>query len=106
VVPSLSLGALATLGAGAATGSPVLVVIGGGGLGVLFLFELRQAVRIYASRRARGDSPSDARLYTAFCMLGKVPEALGVLKYAANRLRGRRASIIEYKGTPATAAAK
>ncbi len=51
-------------------------------------------------------APSDARLYTAFCMLGKVPEAFGILTYAANRLRGRRAGIIEYKTATAPAVAR
>jgi GT2 family glycosyltransferase len=106
IVPSLVLGALATLGTGAASGSPVLVIIGGGGLGVITALELRQALGIYQSRRKRGDSASDARLYTAFCMLGKVPEAIGVLTYAANRLRGRRAGIIEYKTATTPAVAK
>jgi GT2 family glycosyltransferase len=97
IVPTLALGSLAALGTGVTTGSPVLVIVGGGGLGLLTAIELRVALRIYESRRKRGDSPSDARLYTAFCMLGKLPEAVGILTYAANRLRGRRSGIIEYK---------
>lgn len=35
----------------------------------------------------------------AFLMLGKVPEALGAIEYWQRRLRGTRASLIEYKGT-------
>lgn len=104
-VPALALVALASLGTGAATGSPVLVIVGGGGLGLLTAFELWTAYKIYMARRKRGDSPADARLYTAFCQLGKIPEALGVLSYVSHRLRGQRARIIEYK-TPSPAAAE
>jgi hypothetical protein len=32
-----------------------------------------------------------------FLLLGKVPEALGVLEFHLNRMRNRRAGLIEYK---------
>ncbi|KIN61606.1 Glycosyl transferase, family 2 [Sulfitobacter noctilucae] len=35
--------------------------------------------------------------WAAFTMLGKLPEALGVLRYYAKRLTGRKSAIIEYK---------
>jgi glycosyltransferase involved in cell wall biosynthesis len=54
------------------------------------------------SRKARmrdhGDSPRDAALYASYGVLGKVPQALGVLQFHANRLRGKRSALIEYKG--------
>jgi glycosyltransferase involved in cell wall biosynthesis/GT2 family glycosyltransferase len=54
-------------------------------------------LRAYRSRRRRGTTPADARLYAAFCVLAKFPMALGQAQYLVNRLRGRRAALIEYK---------
>lgn len=58
---------------------------------------LRLYRRVRASRLRMGDAPHDARLYAAFCVLGKFPEAIGVLTYAVNQLARRRTSLIEYK---------
>jgi GT2 family glycosyltransferase len=55
----------------------------------------------YRARRDLGDPPADALVYAGFCLLGKVPEALGVVTYWANRVRGRYAGLMEYKGVPA-----
>lgn len=44
---------------------------------------------------------SYSRPYAAFCVLGKFPELVGVLKYASRRIRGGPARIIEYRGTAA-----
>jgi GT2 family glycosyltransferase len=41
----------------------------------------------------------DAALFAGACVLGKFPEAVGVALYAANRLRGRRSVIVEYKSS-------
>jgi GT2 family glycosyltransferase len=61
--------------------------------------------KIYRYRRSRGDAPRDARLYALFTALGKIPQMQGLLIYTANRLRGRRTAIIEYKApAPVTAA--
>lgn len=46
---------------------------------------------------SRGFSDSDARLYAAFCMLGKFPEAVGQASYWCGRLAGRKPELIEYK---------
>jgi glycosyltransferase involved in cell wall biosynthesis len=54
--------------------------------------------RIYRWMRRRGFSASDARLYAGFCVLGKVPQALGQATYWTKRLRGERSGLIEYKG--------
>ena len=48
-------------------------------------------------RRRSGASPADARLFAVFCMLGKLPQAEGQLRYWARRLSGRRGRLIEYK---------
>lgn len=53
--------------------------------------------RIYRRRRRQGDSARDSRLYALFCVLGKFPQAFGLLRYWAGRLSGRRSGIIEHK---------
>jgi GT2 family glycosyltransferase len=55
------------------------------------------AARIFLGRRRRGDAPRDAAAYALFCVLGKLPEALGAARFAWNRWRGRRSRLIEYK---------
>ncbi|MGH7213840.1 MAG: glycosyltransferase family 2 protein [Tepidisphaeraceae bacterium] len=49
----------------------------------------------------RGLPRAQANVYAAFIVLGKIPQALGQLKYWTNRLSGRRSKLIEYKGAPA-----
>jgi hypothetical protein len=48
--------------------------------------------------RDHGDSARHATLYASYGVLGKMPQALGVLQFHANRVRGRRSALIEYKG--------
>jgi GT2 family glycosyltransferase len=55
------------------------------------------ALRIRSHARRRGLSPGEANAYARFTTLGKVPQALGQLKYWTSRLLGRRTQIIEYK---------
>jgi glycosyltransferase involved in cell wall biosynthesis len=52
--------------------------------------------RVYRHRRRAGDTPADARLYAAFNLIGKMPEALGALRYARDAMGGR-SRLIEYK---------
>ena len=54
--------------------------------------------RVFLAARRRGFSRRDARLFACFVALGKFPSALGQLRYLWHRLRGRRSSLIEYKG--------
>ena len=54
--------------------------------------------KIFRERRRRlGDCPADARLYALFCMLAKFPSFAGQVLFWWRRLRGRQASLIEYK---------
>jgi len=53
-------------------------------------------LRIYRFRRRWSDSPREARLYAFFCMLGKLPQCLGLIRYQVNRWRNRF-ELIEYK---------
>lgn len=53
--------------------------------------------RIYRYRIDQGDSPAAARLYARFCVLGKIPESIGRIRYWLTKWRGQRATLIEYK---------
>ena len=57
--------------------------------------------RIFRHRRKHGDGLADAGLYAAATAIGKLAEMRGVARYAANRVRGRRGGLIEYKDTAA-----
>lgn len=59
------------------------------------------AARIFFATRRRGLARGDAALYAAFVVLGKLPCALGQLRFLWHRLRGQRSSLIEYKGAEA-----
>lgn len=60
----------------------------------------RAAWGAYRDRRRHGDPRQHAALYAGFCMLGKLPETLGILTYWSNRLRGRYSGLMEYKAVP------
>jgi GT2 family glycosyltransferase len=72
---------------------------GGASLGLLAAYPASW-VRNVRRARARGWSPSDARLYASACVVGKFPQVLGQLQYVAQRLLGRPPTLIEYKGAP------
>lgn len=57
--------------------------------------------RVYRYRQRQGDVPSHARLYAFFCVLSKVPQVIGQLKYWLARWGGQQVTLIEYKA-PAT----
>jgi glycosyltransferase involved in cell wall biosynthesis len=61
------------------------------------------AARVRGHGRRRGMNNADARSWAIFIVLGKIPQALGQLKFHLRRLLGRRPQIIEYK-TPSPAA--
>ena len=67
------------------------------GLGALYPVLL---AKVYLSQRRQGRSPRDAALYAASVVLAKPAQAIGVLKFRASRLSGKRTGLIEYK-TPA-----
>lgn len=54
------------------------------------------ALRIWRYRTRRGNTAAEAATYTAFTVLGKLPEALGLLRFWRNQFV-RRYQIIEYK---------
>jgi GT2 family glycosyltransferase len=55
------------------------------------------ALRVYRYTRRRGRSAADARVSSVLLTLGKFAELRGMLQFHANRLRGKRSGIIEYK---------
>lgn len=61
---------------------------------VLAALTLAQFVRVGARSRGRLDRPW---LYAAFMLQQRIPEFLGVVKYALTALSGRRGRLIEYK---------
>ena len=63
----------------------------------LFLAYPLQVIRIARRQHKLGMSQRDAWLYSAACILGRFPNAVGLLRYASNRLLGWRQSVIEYK---------
>ena len=68
------------------------------GLGLL-LFAGHGVLGLRAARsaRRRGASPADARTYAAFCVLGKLPQALGQARFHLRRWARRPGGLIEYK---------
>jgi GT2 family glycosyltransferase len=69
------------------------------GLGLLLLAAYPALwLRISWRRRRRGDAFALAALYAASCVLWKFPGAIGWSKYWWNRVLGRKAGLIEYKG--------
>jgi GT2 family glycosyltransferase len=48
-------------------------------------------------RLVQGWSWRDASLYAGACVVGKVPEALGILRFALHRKLGRSGGLVEYK---------
>lgn len=63
----------------------------------------RAIFRSYKYRRNLGDRKLNAALYAMMAIPTNVAEAIGVLRYGGNRLRGRKTRLIEYKiAGPAT----
>lgn len=81
-VPAVSVGlALPTLGTS---------------LGLLGLYGVLYR-RARADRLQRGDSPQDAALYAKHIVIGKLPNAQGILQFHSRRLRRVQNTLIEYK---------
>lgn len=80
------------------------IAVGGAGLtngatlSLLLLYPIWMC-RIYRGRRrSRLDDRRRALLFAAFCMLGKVPSAVGQILFHWRRIRRRPRTLIEYKG--------
>lgn len=66
------------------------------GLLALLLLDV-MAIKVALYRRRRGDGWMDSLMYGAFTMIGKLPTALGILKYHRNKRAGKQSRLIEYK---------
>jgi hypothetical protein len=53
--------------------------------------------RVYRAERRRGRPRETAALFSLFCVAGKIPEALGAIKFWSTRVRGLESTLIEYK---------
>jgi hypothetical protein len=53
--------------------------------------------RTFRGGQRRGWRQVDAHTYALFCTIGKLPEAIGQIRYWWNRFQGRASRIIEYK---------
>jgi len=64
---------------------------------LLFLLYPLLTMRIAAGRRRRGAPSGHAWLYAVFCVLAKLPQALGQLRFVFGRRPGQAPALIEYK---------
>ena len=64
---------------------------------LLLMAYRRLFVKVRAAKQQQGERREDAAIYATFVVLGKVPQAVGVFRYWANRLLRRRSTVIEYK---------
>lgn len=74
-------------------GLPVMALLVPFGGWLLLLYPV-QMLRLGLRYRGHGPVPWARACFT---VLGKIPEALGVVQYHWNRLRGRRTGLLEYK---------
>lgn len=70
----------------------------GASLLLLLVYPL-QVLRITLRHRKAGMPNRHAWLYATSCVLGRSPNAIGMLHYWSNRLLHQRSTLIEYKGT-------
>ena len=69
------------------------------GVAIVLLMTIVTWVRIVRRRWITSHSLSESLLFSTFCLLAKLPQALGVAWFTSNRLCGRRSVLIEYKNT-------
>lgn len=65
-----------------------------------YLYLYRRTCRYYADQR--GWPLKDARLYAAWIVLAKFPQAVGLIRYWLGRFSGQRSPVIEYRGSVAS----
>jgi GT2 family glycosyltransferase len=91
VLPVLAaLGAVAALSRGSTAGAAIVLLIAVGVVGA-------QTLRIAAKPSSPGRGAGDALLYAASCMIAKLPQGLGMLRYVQVRIRKLTPRLIEYK---------
>lgn len=65
-----------------------------------------QAWRTFRGARRRGFTSRESVIWGLSCTMGKVPQAVGALKYQVDRLKRRTPTIIEHKGPAASRATR
>jgi GT2 family glycosyltransferase len=93
-VKSIALWGLATPAASLLLLPPTL----GASLPLSVLGYSALGVRVGRHMRQRGFSGRDSALYAAFCVLGKFPQAAGLVRFLRLRLQGRASALIEHRG--------
>lgn len=88
-----ALVALAAAGAGLLVDARAALLVVGCGLALYLV----QTLRIAAGRRAPGEGLYDRIVYAVFCMGGRFPQGLGMLRSRRLRRQSVRPQIIEYK---------
>lgn len=73
--------------------SPVFLI----GLTIPALGYLTLGYRIYRQNLRQGRPPHLSLMSACFCLLAKIPEAVGVIRFWWNHLTGKRSQLIEYK---------
>ena len=68
-------------------------------LALLLIAYTLQIFKIFRYRQLQGDQTKQALLYAIFCVLSKLPQAIGQGKYWINRWQNKPARLIEYKGS-------
>jgi GT2 family glycosyltransferase len=79
------------------------IALGSPGPLLLLLAYPLQIARIAARRPRPNFSQQDQWLYASACVLGKLPNVQGQIRYRLGRLTGRRSALIEYKAGPRVA---
>lgn len=64
---------------------------------IVMLIYIKPFIGALRARLGLGNNFATSCLYAGFCVLAKFPETQGALKYFANRLSGKKATLIEYK---------
>jgi GT2 family glycosyltransferase len=72
-------------------------------LALLAVIYTRHIIKVQNDRVQKGDNPKHAWAYARLTTLAKLPEALGQAQYWLTRIRGKQATIIEYKPSGTTA---
>lgn len=57
------------------------------------------AVKVYRNALSRGMNAEEARIFAISAVASKFPQAAGMLKYGWNRVRNKKGTLIEYKGS-------
>lgn len=84
-------------GLGVPLAVPLLALPSLGASSLLLAAYPLRVLKIVQRLQAEGWAAEDARVWAVNCVAASVPEAVGIVKHALDRLQGRESRIIEYK---------